>query len=378
MSAPVVAGPEQLPDLRLWLADQWMPGRPFAITAAAMHASRSIVTAQPEQYRRAELAMLQHATLWWVAEPMVDLLLASARDVPADLHLGDLPQLPSAGLVVFAKPWWGIDADQPGRQVQVDALLWGVVQLPRLLVRDGGPTVALGICTYRRIDFDAGMHPDEMPLVLNTGGIAHAEQIEVPMDKPVHGDTGHFYTDRQGRFVGASIDDELPALARTAQRRTILRGTTWVPLGRSDWPVGDPVNQPPWRGMPDATVASMVEDRKVLAAFWTLIHQQGIASRTVREPQRQQARRGERAGVARELAKVQVVTLRKLERTDSAPGDEHAAREWSHRWLVSGHWRWQPHGPGRSLRRLTYVRPHVKGPADKPLHVPDRVNAWVR
>jgi hypothetical protein len=79
------------------------------------------------------------------------------------------------------------------------------------------------------------------------------------------------------------------------------------------------------------------------------------------------------------LARVRVVTLRRLHRTEAAPAEGTAEHvEWSHRWLVSGHWRWQRVGVGRTERRLTYVRPHVKGPDDKPLVVPETVRAWVR
>jgi hypothetical protein len=38
----------------------------------------------------------------------------------------------------------------------------------------------------------------------------------------------------------------------------------------------------------------------------------------------------------------------------------------THRWLVSGHWRNQPYGPGRSLRRPQWIAPHLAGPADAP------------
>lgn len=43
------------------------------------------------------------------------------------------------------------------------------------------------------------------------------------------------------------------------------------------------------------------------------------------------------------------------------------AREWHCQWVVSGHWRNQPYGPARCLRRLVYVNPYVKGPENKPL-----------
>jgi hypothetical protein len=39
-----------------------------------------------------------------------------------------------------------------------------------------------------------------------------------------------------------------------------------------------------------------------------------------------------------------------------------AKRVYKVRWIVRGHWRSQPHGPERSLRRLTWIAPHWKGP----------------
>lgn len=386
MSAPDVQTPAQLADLRLWLADQWKPGRPFHDLAAAMHSARSITASNPVAYANHERGLLEHATLWWVAEDMVDLLLASAANVPDDVHVADLPKMPGAGLVVFAKPWWGVDADQPDRQVQVDALLWGAARLPAIPSRgrpDAG--MALSTCTYRRLDFDMGLASDELGLAAATGAIWHG-RVE-PIDtapvqlqeaaktmleaRPGEGTMGSVGSHPDDSAHGTIVHDEGNMQGR-------LRGETWCPLGRSDWPVDDPIGSPPW-DMPEATTASMVEDRKVLAAFWTLMHQEGIASRIVHKAERGAARRTQRAGLDRATADVQVVTLRKLERTEHPPDDEdHPGVEWTHRWLVAGHWRWQPYGPQRSLRRLTYVRPHVKGPEHLPLHVPTRVNAWVR
>lgn len=308
MTSPDVSAPVHLPDLRVWLADQWKPGHPFATATVAWHEGD---TATAGAYSRHQRALLEHATLWWVAEDMVDLLLASVANVPDDVRLDDLPVMPPAGLVVFEKPWWGVDAEQPERRVQVNALLWGSSLLQGL--PDSGhpePRVCMSVSTY-------------------------TDMAVVPARK------------------------------------------MWLMLGRSDWPVDDQIGSAPWT-MSGQALASVVEDRKVLAALWSLLHQRGIAATTTERPQRQAVRRTQRAGISPELADVQVVTLRKLERTEHAPNDERAAVEWSHRWLVAGHWRWQPYGPERALRRLTYVRPHVKGPADKPLHLPERVNAWVR
>lgn len=48
------------------------------------------------------------------------------------------------------------------------------------------------------------------------------------------------------------------------------------------------------------------------------------------------------------------------------------------RFLVRGHWREQPVGPGRELRRPTYIAPYIKGPDDAPLNLTREVNVWRR
>lgn len=412
-TAPTVHTPADVAELRLWLNDQWKPGQPFGTAAARHHAYRSRTSASAAGYASHELHCLQHATLWWVAEDMVDLLLAAAAGIPDDVALADLPHMPGAGLVVFAKPWLGIDADAPNRTVQVDALLWGAARLPQMPDREGNPP-ALTVSTYRLLEFDQGLGSAELPLVAMIGGLAHAKASKLPpadpevvaqvadprvergeggelrhyattdVDRPVSEDeaAAALMADHGPGTVGSfQPDPNLPGhgtFAKDDQHAFRLTGSTWVPLGRSDWPVGDKLGQAPYT-MDDHTLASYVEDRKVLAALWHLLHQEGIAQQEVRRSPRPTERRTKRANIDPQLAEVRVVVLRKLERTEAEPdGDEHAKREWSHRWLVSGHWRWQPYGPKRSLRRLTYVRPHVRGPEDKPLKLKTVVNAWTR
>lgn len=347
MSAPPVRTARDVAELRLWLADHWAPGKPFARHAAVIHAARSVAGTDPVVYAWAEREWLRRSTLWWVSESMVDLLLASARSVPDDVVLEDLPQMPEHGLIVFEKPWWGLDADTGEPTLQVDAMLWGAGRLPSVPERGRpSPTLAIGIATYRRLDFAMGLDPRELQVATNLGLIGDG---------------------RAERISGSTFN---------------LTGETWAPLGRSDWPVGEPIGTPVWP-MDQSYAESAVEDRKVIAAFWTLMHTVGITATETHRAPRAAMRRTQRAGINGDLADVQVVTLRKVHRTESDPADlndadETARIEWSHRWLVAGHWRWQPCGPGRTERRLTYVRPYVKGPEDKPLKTPTRVNAWVR
>ncbi len=70
---------------------------------------------------------------------------------------------------------------------------------------------------------------------------------------------------------------------------------------------------------------------------------------------------------------VKIVALRRRRFKDDAPESiditthSDSVRKFHCQWVVSGHWRNQPYGPGRTLRKLTYVNPYVKGPDEMPL-----------
>jgi len=66
-----------------------------------------------------------------------------------------------------------------------------------------------------------------------------------------------------------------------------------------------------------------------------------------------------------------VVTLR---RPEHEPSGEHRSVAWSHRWLVSGHWRNQWF-PSLGRHRQIWIHPYVKGPDDLPLQV-RRMRVW--
>lgn len=61
---------------------------------------------------------------------------------------------------------------------------------------------------------------------------------------------------------------------------------------------------------------------------------------------------------------------------DDARGRKHAAPD--HRFIVVGHWREQPYGPGRSQRRRQWIAPYIKGPKDKPLRLDETVRVLRR
>lgn len=112
-----------------------------------------------------------------------------------------------------------------------------------------------------------------------------------------------------------------------------------------------------------------------LKAMWTITAQRlELIEHVI--PDRAARRRSERAGIAPEDGTIRVVNLRRLTRSNTeGPGE--TAVDWSHRWMVSGHWRnqWLP---SRGLHRLQWIEAHVKGPEDKPLVVKTTVRNVIR
>lgn len=332
-------GPRGLPELRAHLLAEWQPGRPFTEGTAARRVLKAGgVALDNEKVGAWERDCLSRAALWWVGDEMTDLLDAAAPSIPG-VALTE-PTMPSLdGLVRFAHPLRGLDAEH-NTTLSVDAMQWGPIVLPP---RPGGPrrgTPGIGIACYRRVTAEL--------------------LIE---DLRLQGD------ERQPGAIGLVVSDPTRAI--------------WVPLGRADWCFGD---QPDDRAFLHEVTAgemgaaveevahlSMVEDRRRMLALWVLSAQPGVATSYVDRGDRAERRRAERHGLP--VPDVQVINLRR-----PAPKNEGEGLpvHWSHRWIVSGHWRNQAVGPGRTERRPTWVTPHVKGPADKPLADPTKVHSWTR
>lgn len=352
LAGPEIRTPSDLVDLQIWLHEQWKPRQLFWLWIHRHHRELisqegamfpgSMQEMQPQFHAAWESEAIRRASLWWVGNEMVDLLLACASAIPDDLSFVDLPQMPDSGLVVFQKPWLGLDAEKPEKLIQVHALLWY-----RAIIRGGLQTMCMS--SYQYVDFDAGLSGPELQQAIATGLI--------PREK----------------------------LLYSTEVVAALHGRAWMPLGKSDWPIHDDLGQPaPWHATSEAS-ASAREDRAVLAAFWHLLHQEGITRTEEMVPDRPARRRAKRAGTPHE-APVRLITLRRAlqvpeDAPEAVPVDPDARREWSHRWLVgfpTGTWRWQRHGKGNAQRKLIWIAPYIKGPADKPLSTKPTVHAWVR
>lgn len=166
----------------------------------------------------------------------------------------------------------------------------------------------------------------------------------------------------------------LPCVSIIMWRHPTEPDLTPIPLGRTDWPIGFDTDYEP-QDVPPQSLPSIIEDRQLLAALWQLSAQRDLVTTSEQKPYRAAAKRIARKGY--EPAPVRLVNLNPKERR-GGPRAVTGGRRYTHRWVVKPHWRQQPYGPGRSLRRAQYIDQHVKGPSDKPVRVRDTVKFWTK
>jgi hypothetical protein len=100
---------------------------------------------------------------------------------------------------------------------------------------------------------------------------------------------------------------------------------------------------------------------RLVHAFWLLLNQKVTVVNAHRLP-RHAAKRAERLSLKSSVTVVKLRTLVYPEREDG-----HSTVNWTCRFIVRGHWRWQVYGPGKTLRKRIWVHPFIKGDPDLPL-----------
>jgi hypothetical protein len=115
----------------------------------------------------------------------------------------------------------------------------------------------------------------------------------------------------------------------------------------------------------------------LVASTFTLVNQRiTVTDRTRTE--RGTRRRLHKIGWDRDPS-IRVVKLRRTAYEFDQRDANQKSVEWSCQWVVSGHWRQQPVGPGRTDRRPTFILPYVKGDPTKVLKAPaERVFVVIR
>jgi len=149
-----------------------------------------------------------------------------------------------------------------------------------------------------------------------------------------------------------------------------VRSDTLYPIDWTTAPMGTPVRDGDGITFGDDLKGDDLEKR-----FWVthILMQQTLAWNEIVHADRAERRRCARAGLP--ASNIKVVKVRRVEKSPEQDADALVA--WTHRWVVSGHWRQQFY-PSTKEHRPVWISPHVKGPTDKPLIVKEKVTAWVR
>lgn len=103
------------------------------------------------------------------------------------------------------------------------------------------------------------------------------------------------------------------------------------------------------------------------AVGWLVRNPELIERREVDASPSRPSKAARRRGAQHQPSPVTIVDLRAPVKKARAEVAE-AERTYRHRWIVRGHWHTYCTGKGRTERRVVYVMPYVKGPADAPLN----------
>lgn len=270
----------------------------------------------------------------YITSDLLDVIEAAAESIPEDhtLTREDIPA--PAGFVVFERPiiGRGVDLDEEGKRIMVDMRLdgvsWGEVKLPA---------------------YDADITQPDALIQTGRDGMGMAAY----------------------RFLERGQHDKLSeALDRDPGMAPIVNEQGWVPLGRTDWLYDDALARATHTDIEDMVQETMLDDRRLLLSIWALIQQKRVVQSTAVPAQRHVRRRLARQG--HQAPDVTVVHLRRPEYTPRHD-DGTTDRKIGVRFMVRPHWRHQACGPGRMMRRLILVPPHIKGPVDAPMTHGERV-----
>lgn len=154
-------------------------------------------------------------------------------------------------------------------------------------------------------------------------------------------------------------------------------------LATGEWPVIELDGQQPTITMDGQRMAventnGLLSVLPWLAATWHLMMMPTVAERKTLDAATGTTPTPATTSTApREVTHVDLRPLRYVATTDE-PSPEAPKRKHIHRWVVRGHWTHQPHGPGRTQRRLQWRESYIKGPPGAPLSRARPVNIWRR
>lgn len=272
---------------------------------------------------------LAHADTYWVSSDMGALAAKAVESMPGDVMLRSEDFISTEGFMVLQTPL-DINSDQGQRVFEVKAISW----------------------TSRNPEMG----------VLFVGWTTH-ESLGRTL---VEGDrAGESTLDWMARNNGSTGDPKV-----------------WFPVTSAIWASGKTYDEAfAIEGDESEFEGWYLDTAGIVAkALYTAVVLMGnrVARQERQHIARAQARRAQRLGLP--MTDVVCITLRRelVGTTSEMDAVSEGGRvNWSHRWMVSGHWKPQWY-PSLGEHRRIYIAPYVKGPTDKPLVVKDKVYAWTR
>lgn len=143
----------------------------------------------------------------------------------------------------------------------------------------------------------------------------------------------------------------------------------WLPTGSASWVFGQ--KQTGERNVVySGDLDNTVNDLNWIVALWSIAGEPRYVDCEMVRPNRTERRQAHREG--QPISDIKVIRLRSTRQANAeSPCD--GTTGYSHRFLVRGHWKLQPFGPGRRFRRPIYIDEYVKGPHDGPLVIKEAV-----
>lgn len=349
-SAPMGRRPEEVPEIRSWLATHLAEGGSLDYALQRWNAEAAQVGRAAPTHPDVERTGLAEARLFWVPPEETEVIVSGSQDLPADMILTeDMVPSPS-GFVVFAGDWYGWDARTGTKSFfPIRAMRWGPVSLPTHFP-DDVPVYGQGVIN------------DDHPSVLGIALSCYSASRDMAI--------------RMAGLEDDHLNDLLVSLGYEPDQFTEIKlqlGQSedvnhWYPLGRSDWALGEHWSHHALYKPGMIAYESIVEDRRIIAALWGLM---AACPPIDVEPNRAERRRAARAG--RTTAPVRVVTWRGPRGQRVASESDTEGRKVTKRYMVRQHWRHQAYGPERSLRRWILVPTHWRGPEDGELADPHEI-----
>ena len=291
---------------------------------------------------------LSNTPCYFVKDEMTDLIMFASNKLD-DTDLFDTNLVPSdKGFVYFEKP---IELrDVRGRKLLGNVLVW------QKAFSGDKDKEGIIVTLYN----DASRTPDDVALtLLNEDNQNKNSQRNLQI-------VGRFHWIHSLSFVHGDVIGELnkePDEQEVAEMRNMIfneQGNELIEL-----------DDEAWEKYKQEKIAPYTNIKRLIYTYF-LIMSQTLTAKTPERGDRAQKRRQERENLPSEVL---VIQFRKTRYT-SAEGGEERNVNWSHRWIVGGHWRWQPYkdpASGGEIKKRIWISPYVKGPDDKPLKTKERV-----